>query len=490
MYEQDGGVELCEEVHTGDSRFQPIIDMLTSEGSTLTLLTFSSLYGFMFELNVTTRNAMYQEFDTLIDGRRSIPVTSYILKFAVISPTSDSLPVFNDKIKNSETKSKFESEARIQQTAWERSITWGRQAICPSVANLKFFDNNSSRLLLRGLIHKTSQEESKSPDSFESIMKRIFRYRYRNTNITASTVLTYFLTLVRSNTKYTIGIMVMPKIQKSLTYYAFKKTLQKEKGSFYGKPVGDDDIENVKLKIVSKVLRLFLDSGVIHFDLHDNNILVYYSTHTNSFEVLLIDFGRASEIITNKNTDDYLNAPAKEQLIGMRLAFLNNPDSVNLKSFLSITIHRENHLPFKIYKGLDDIYEINKLYIKSLLINEMHEQNGTLGSQAIKSRKKRTIFDPNAYQTEDEYVIGDEDEDDDEDNDEDAHKQKKLKKNDCVVGGKTQKRKYKKLIRFSTTKQFKPNRSIKIRLKIKNERRKTNKTIPRRKMQRTRSKRI
>ncbi len=279
MKKQNGGLKLA---HPNKQGFQPVYDMINSPSGNLSLLTYKSLKGFMISLDVDTDDSEY----LALDGNKfNKVVTSFILKFAVITPRNDSeLLDYNSVGKASESKDSFFDEAKLQQHIWKKSISGGRDEICPPVANFSLFDNNNSKELLTFLKGKTTGPVN---DIFIYLFDRVY-----------------------ANPTYGIGIITMPTVEKSMTFGDF---LDSPKGTdFHGIQI-NNTYKNIAYELVtSKIARLFIDVGVIHFDLHANNSLIYLDP-TNEIKCLLIDFGRASDIMSETN-DEYLNIRDKNEV--------------------------------------------------------------------------------------------------------------------------------------------------------------------------------
>ena len=111
-----GGAKLKNKEKQG---FQPVLDMVNSEGSRIELLTYTSLSGTMFTLSVTRDNSEY--FGLSPKGRFSEEITEFILKIVVITDYIIALDpykeldgdgnVTNEYIKNSESEVSFIQEA-------------------------------------------------------------------------------------------------------------------------------------------------------------------------------------------------------------------------------------------------------------------------------------------------------------------------------------------------------------------------------------------
>ena len=280
MTQQKGGLKLRNPGKTG---FTPIYDMINSPSSSLELLTYRSLKGFMITLNISPEET---EYLGLYGVQFTKPITSFILKFAVITPNNDqSLPVFKKIKKSSESKDSYFNEAKLQQQTWKKSISGGRPEICPPVANFSLFDNSNSKDLLAFLQTKTSG--------------------------TLKPIVDYLLNCITSNSQYGIGVISMPKVEMSDTFGNFIDS--PKNSNFYGIKVNNETKNDVYASVSSKIVRLFIDIGVIHFDLHSGNALVYKS-NDNQINSLIIDFGRASNI-TNNIGDEYLTIVEKDKIL-------------------------------------------------------------------------------------------------------------------------------------------------------------------------------
>jgi len=273
---QKGGLKLIMKEGVDNSGFNPVFDMLQTPDSKISVLTYESLTGFMIEMNVSDAISRY-----LTNGNTSRfnkIVNNYIFKFAVLSETSSRIPNYNGVDKICEKKNNYFNEAKTQQSIWEMSIRGGKEEICPSVANFSIFSNNESKKLLKFLIKKSGADQE---------LKDIFLY---------------LNTLILNPSKsYEIGVILMPKVNDSMTVYEFMTSDPTE-----------EDIHKVYSVFIAQTIRLFVEVGIIHFDLHLNNALIYNDAN-GDFKCLIIDFGRVSNILDDKS-DVYLTIGKKETL--------------------------------------------------------------------------------------------------------------------------------------------------------------------------------
>ena len=169
---------------------------------------------------------------------------------------------------------------------------------------------------------------------------------------------------------------------------------------------------------------MFVDIGVVHFDLHKNNILVYYSEETRQFKVLLIDFGRASDI-TNEKNDRYLNEFDKSLLSMRREYFFGNPNYRILRGE-EYPVSNATSFFIEYYPDWSDFYTLHNTEINELLRSEMAVTvtREKLGYNTIKTYKKSGfLFNPPPIPDED---VVDEYDEDDEELDEDIEEDEEL----------------------------------------------------------------
>lgn len=234
------------------SGFDPVRDMLENSTTKLELLSDDSLYGFIVELTV---EADQSEYTTIYDQ----PITNFIMKFVVTTPEKDKLlPIHrrSDKYKQSESVTSFVNEARIQQHIWLQSIQYGRPEICPDVLDVFFFDYQNSKQLIRLLETVTLDDDI-----------RLSMIRYLKNDI-----------FDKSHGVYGIGVMIMPKVTNSLTANSYASQFSMN--------------TTVYSNILAQIVRLFIEIGVIHLDLHSGNILI----NPDTLYCEIIDFGRIIQL--------------------------------------------------------------------------------------------------------------------------------------------------------------------------------------------------
>jgi hypothetical protein len=261
--------------------------MLNSPGSTIEMLTCGSAKGFMFEMTVDPRHSEFYN-----PGRQRI--TSFIVKLAVTSQQNDEelddyVPVNRGGTpvgKSTESEESYFQEAKIQQDVWMSTVAGNRLPISPPIVSFSLFNNQNGKNFLTFLNYKVKR--SKSVHTVQ------------------------YLRRVLQNPDYGIGMIIMSKVLHSDTFENFLVLPRNDRNLFQGVQVTDQVVSEVYAKLVSKIVRLYIEVGVIHFDLHLKNALVYLNG-SNSLNVYIIDYGRASDV-KDATTNEYLGPAEKRPL--------------------------------------------------------------------------------------------------------------------------------------------------------------------------------
>jgi hypothetical protein len=157
---QNGGLRL---IQTGNinTSFDAVYQMITNPLSTLTKISYSSLKGFIFKLDVP-HDVQHTYFYGLNDSGTSynVPVYTLILKFAIITDRTESLPNFiymhDSHNKSTENLIEYATESKTQQDIYVATVSPSGNPICPAVADFSYFDCTSGEILLAKLIKNTN----------------------------------------------------------------------------------------------------------------------------------------------------------------------------------------------------------------------------------------------------------------------------------------------------------------------------------------------
>ena len=293
MINQKGGVV---KKNPGKPAQDILHDTLESGGVVLNVISDGSLKCFVIEIIINDPRAC-EYIDTNASGSFRNPVERLVMKILITDDHPDAT-FTNEYIgidgvaryKEPETPINIIEEAKVQQEAWIKTVVNGRVPVCPSVADLIFFDNQDGKNFITYLQTKFAPGNA--------LMDNICRY-----------ILDRLLLPSRG-----ICVMVMPEVsapaqvlaaagpqagpqaapQASITLYGF---LNLPDGSnFQGLIVDQAQKNRAYSLIIACVLRLYW-VGIVHLDLHAKNFLLYVDQN-GILQGKIIDLGN-SIIFTN-----------------------------------------------------------------------------------------------------------------------------------------------------------------------------------------------
>jgi len=331
MHNQRGGLKLKTQ---GMTHLNALIQMLSSPGAVLSILSVDSLKGFILIFSVEEGNAQYYMQNT--DGSFTIPVTSYILKLAITNPSDINLAPYASSIKMTESKTSFYNEVLLQQNVWVKSITGNRPPVCPSIGSFLLFDNNNAKNCLNFFKSLSEHELRRYHDSAVNGNALTTLGRRMTLEQMASNKRQLFIYLLnqissphRPDTG--LGIILMQNVPNCETLQTFlSQNISRSSGTYsLVDPAAKTMFVRSISLLISQIVRLFIEIGVIHFDLHENNEL--YGGLGAVKKWLLIDFGLASDILI-KVDDFYLNVGEKNDIERKKEEYLRKFFSLSFNS--------------------------------------------------------------------------------------------------------------------------------------------------------------
>jgi hypothetical protein len=373
---QTGGVILNSSLYNlvDNHGIKPINDMLDLQKTKVTLLTASSLNGFMFKVDIGNDIIEYPYLDLLPGSQRfSVGVKSFIIKIVVVSTQE------NDKLyplifnttnivgdqtiikKEAVSPDSFEKEAKVQDSIWIKSVSGSRPAICPSVAYASILTDDVSDQLLGKL-----QERLNPNDNF-----------YENVTIS---YLAHAIYNKRQKSYYPqrkLGILLMPTIPNARTFYRFRRDNPNQPTT---PEVVPEVVRDVIANILAQIVRIFIESKIIHLDLHVENVMVYKENQDDGYKSKIIDFGRASRIDSG-STDAYFSREEKAAMLEINARMEIDFNDVNkvqkderkiifMRNVMDYIIYHEKRAYQKVYPGRNPgHYQLQ--WIKHYIDNEI-----------------------------------------------------------------------------------------------------------------------
>jgi hypothetical protein len=318
MPNQKGGVK---KKFSGKPPQDILRDTLESAGVVLNVISDGSLKSFVFEIIINDPNAR-EYIDTDESGGFRNPVERLVMKILITTPNGTGSSSFSNayvgidgvpRSKASETPNDIHTEARVQQEAWQNTVVNGRVPVCPSVADLIFFDNTHGEIFITYLQRKFATGNAR--------MSRVCTYILEKLKIPARGICVMVMPEVSAPQQVLApagaaaapaqvlapagaaaapqqvlapaGAAAAPQ-QASITLEDF---INLADGSiFQGLTVDKEQKNRAYSLITACVMRLYL-VGIIDFDLHDNNFILYVDQN-GVLQGKIIDLGN-SIIFTN-----------------------------------------------------------------------------------------------------------------------------------------------------------------------------------------------
>ena len=238
------------------SSWQAVYNMITSENSKLTSISYDSLVGFIFKLDVQEE---YSEFLGLNDSRTLFnePVKSLIFKIVIVHQFNNliNLEPYKDIKKKEhgkgvENKNNFIQEAVVQQNIYLKTINPNGNYICPSVIDLSLFKNDDAKQLINDLL-KTKKKDSECENMLN------------------------YLNSVLEVYDAELGMLTMELVDNNYTplYNIYKNEVYPTNCEY----------------AIAEIIILFIKLKLVNYDCHFGNVLANRRGDSKS---LLIDFGR------------------------------------------------------------------------------------------------------------------------------------------------------------------------------------------------------
>ena len=277
MTKISGGVE---QKNPSISSFQAVLDMIRAEGATLTNISYSSLKGFVFRLDIP--NPENTQFFTLNSDKTAFtkPVVSLILKIEILSEKVEKLEPLDigrfRYTKETDNATDFYNEAKTQQDIYRNTVWPNGLPITLSVADFSYFDIDHSYTLLDELYKIASNDISQFVLDYLK-KELISNIGMANYGLTVYPRKLGMVTMELANT----GFNELHKIEISKAYKL-----------------------NCLYALAENIV-LFVKLKKINYDCHLGNVMANpIDTNPDTLDrAHLIDFGRVIDILTMTGRD-------------------------------------------------------------------------------------------------------------------------------------------------------------------------------------------
>lgn len=245
---------------------EAVMNMLYSEGVKVEIVSYQSISGFIFILEIEKKSEYVEFYGLNKNGTQfDDPIYRLIIKFVFLDIESkylNNIKNFIDKKKThakySETIDNYKKEAKTQQSIFLETIKPIGKPICPAVVDFSYFNSSSAKTILR----------------------RIY-------NLSAYKTMTYEVTnhmfgILQNNSNLQLGMITMELAD------GYKKISEIE-----SKTTNNE----IFICGISQIIILFVKMKIINYDAHMGNILGNETTNSTT----LIDFGRIIDFRYLKN---------------------------------------------------------------------------------------------------------------------------------------------------------------------------------------------
>lgn len=305
---QTGGI--VKKKNENEPSINSLMRMINSDRAQIKEVSFSSLYGLIFELRIPDIIECETEFFGLNDSKSGFtrPIDALVIKMSVLSNYDEfSLPSLelNGKSirKQADVEKNFKKEAILQSKIYYKTLSYG-EPICPAIVDLFILKSIAITNFLEAVKHKCDDN--------------------------SKTVITW---LIKQTRTLSLGVIVMESALSYKTFYNEKKHLQtflsQDGGSIYRsvarsrskekmtpnkletrsrsveqsvadshskKQMTSDELDHryttLVFTLLTSVIRLYNECSIEHLDLYQGNSMVKYNDDDKTYNVYLIDFGR------------------------------------------------------------------------------------------------------------------------------------------------------------------------------------------------------
>ena len=263
-----------------ENSFRSLMRMIKNQSCKITCCSYSSLKGFVFKLHIDkpTLDNCDTEFFGMNDSNTSfnLPVDTLIVKMAIIENEpgmlTDYVAINGKKIdKASETLDSFKNEANIQSTIYKKTLSnssgMSGDPVCPAMADFSLLEPYTAVKFLDAVKTKCVS------DAEATNMIKYMNSYLRN-----------FLGFTLGK-KYYLGVITMEMASGYDSFYNVSNKIARMNNSLTG-----TELMKLDNSVILKIIRLYNEAGIVHCDLHGNNVLVKKNAD-GTYKVYIIDFG-------------------------------------------------------------------------------------------------------------------------------------------------------------------------------------------------------
>jgi serine/threonine protein kinase len=337
---QHGGLALKNkdqfEGTTDTEKYAKAFTYMIQNATEIKCISYNSLAGYIFIIKIAPNDAVFLNLDS--DKKYTIPVTNVLVKFALITPNKMNYAnAIDNENKITTIKQDFEKEKNIQLDIYKKTLESNNIPICPSIIYYDVIPNKPDSEILTIFNNKIKEktEYARKMDTNNSKDPHIST-NLREMIITQK-VIEEILKYKNKLSIVEVGIIGMEYANGYTTFDNYLDNIKKDqrhiKGIYNSLECGKHCI--CIANIIINIIRLFISTGIIHMDLHVNNIMVNLEEQKS----LLIDFGFYKKIVDTKQCNEDINVSnnsiiykrvikQKGRLYGVINEYINSVDAI------------------------------------------------------------------------------------------------------------------------------------------------------------------
>jgi hypothetical protein len=320
------------------TNFDAFMNMINMERVEITKISFNSLYGFIFKLHVPQMEECEHQFYGLNENKTDFdaPIDALVIKMSVLNESkSDFLQgLFLDDTKidkQCDILDNFKNEAIIQSKIYSDSLLYG-DPLCPCLLDLFIFEYNTQIKNFLGAVLSKCKDDA------------------------SIAVINWMFTLFNqfNQSQYKLGVIVMESAVEYSTFLVcydaiFEGPEEKKK----------TEIAKLVTTLLTKLIRLYNECRILHFDLHMGNSLVK-KNDDESFSLYIIDFGR----FNNTGNATVINTFNVQEIDKILQFFITSEIKYKHKRFgIDISTIKEYYDVLKNYASIDELVNsLNTFY--------------------------------------------------------------------------------------------------------------------------------
>jgi hypothetical protein len=269
---QTGGII---KVNSEITNLDAIMNIINNKNAEVHKAFFASTVGIVFNIklpnaNICTSSSLYGF--NIETKRHDKPLDTFVIKLAILKEGEwENLEVrdlekYNITHKETDNINNFKREAVLQSKVYSETLSKG-SPICPAILDLFIFDYELATTFLEKMKLKCSGVSKQECED----------------------VLVWISSILGVNENYKLGALVM----ESASNYKMLRDEIKERNDIR-------DLYNLYKNFLIKIIRLYIESRIIPFELHGGNVLSF-KKENGEFEMFIIDFGAMGDFSAERN---------------------------------------------------------------------------------------------------------------------------------------------------------------------------------------------